>query len=168
MAPKAGNNCQNVYTCVGLVDRVNVDYDIGAKHLALRAIESDTVECCKRVRWNHRAPPADYISIVVVMRRFNQDELEAFQTSWPRRFVRHKLLFRFDVGRQRQLSRFQSNGAQSTDDRLGKSRSAQVNVFAFSEAVACDDPEEIGAAKTPTTNNDSCPRNSCTELTTLI
>jgi hypothetical protein len=91
--------------------------------------------------------------------RFDQDELEALQTSWPRQFARHQLFFLFDVGRQKQASRFQSNGVQLTDDRLDRSCSAQVNVFAFTEAVACDDPEEIGAAKTPTTNNDSCPRN---------
>src|SRR6516165_7130075 len=120
MAPKAGNNCQNVYTCVGLIDRVNVDYDIGAKHLALRAIESDTVECRKRVRWNHRAPPADYISIVVVVRRFNENELEAFQASWLRQFARQRLLFLFDGGRQRQVSLFRSNGVQPTDDGIGR------------------------------------------------
>src|SRR5215469_4337186 len=125
MAPKACYNCLNIDTCVGFVDRFNVDCDIGAKDLSLSAITSDTVECRERVRWNHRAPPADYISIIVVMRRFNQDELEAFYASWPRLVARHQLPFLFDGDRQRQASRFQSNGVQPTDDRLDRSRSGQ-------------------------------------------
>jgi hypothetical protein len=80
-------------------------------------------------------------------------------TSWKRFRDLGRGSSLLDGGRQRQVSRFQSNGLQPPDDGLNRPRSAQVIVFAFTGGAACGaDTEEIGAviaaATTPTANND--------------
>jgi hypothetical protein len=54
-----------------LVDRHYVDGDVGSEHLAIRAVSC--IESGERIGGNHRSPPADHISIVIVMRRFDQN-----------------------------------------------------------------------------------------------
>ncbi len=66
----------DVDACIGLVDDVDVDLDVVAQGLALRRIERQAVNRGERVRRDQRPPPADDVAIVVVMRGFQEDELE--------------------------------------------------------------------------------------------
>ena len=75
--PKAGEQRRHVDAGVGLVDRLDVDGDVRPKDLPLGAVGRDAVDGGERIRRNHRAPPADHIAVVVVVRRLDQDELEA-------------------------------------------------------------------------------------------
>src|SRR5262245_49298416 len=63
----AGEERWHVNACVGLVDSHDIDGDLRSKDLSVCAIGSDTVYGGKRIRGNHRSPPADHISIIVVM-----------------------------------------------------------------------------------------------------
>src|SRR5262249_3487892 len=62
---------------IGLVNRLNGNRNVRPQDLALGAISSYAVNGGERIRWNHRAPPPDNVSVVVVVRRLDQDELEA-------------------------------------------------------------------------------------------
>src|SRR5215207_4799508 len=61
---------------VGLVDRRDVDGDVGPEHLPLRGINREAVNGRERVRWHSRAQPLNDVTVVVVMRRLDQDELK--------------------------------------------------------------------------------------------
>ena len=74
---KSRQQCGDVHPRMRLVDRIDVDADIGSQHLALGTIDCNAVDSRQRVRGNHRPPSADDIAIVVVMRRFDQNELKA-------------------------------------------------------------------------------------------
>ena len=52
---------------VRLVDHRDVDGDVRPKNLPLGAIRGNAVNGGERIRGDHRAPPADHISVVVVM-----------------------------------------------------------------------------------------------------
>ena len=67
VTPKAGDQRRHVDAHAGLVDRDDLDRDVAAEHLTLRAIGCNAVHGGQRIRGNHRSPPADHISIVVVM-----------------------------------------------------------------------------------------------------
>jgi hypothetical protein len=67
VTPNAGDERRHVNARVGLVDSHNIDGDVRSKNLAVSAIGRNTVYGGKRIRGNHRSPPADHISIVIVM-----------------------------------------------------------------------------------------------------
>ena len=75
VTPDASKERRHVDTGVRLIDRLNVNF--GPKDSPLRAVGSDTVDGSERIRGDHRAPPADHVSVVVVMGRFDQDKLES-------------------------------------------------------------------------------------------
>ena len=77
MSPKTGEKRRDVDPRVGLVDRRDVDGDIRPQHLPLGAIGGDAIDGGERIRRDHRPPPADHVSVVVVVRRLDQNELEA-------------------------------------------------------------------------------------------
>ena len=62
---------------VRLVEGVHLPRDVLAENLAPGAIAGQAVERRKRVRWDRRAEPLDDIAVVVVVRRFDEDEAEA-------------------------------------------------------------------------------------------
>ena len=61
---------------VGLVDRPDDDLDVGAQHLAALAVLAQAIERGQGVRRNVRPQPRDWIAVVVIMRRLDQDQLE--------------------------------------------------------------------------------------------
>ena len=67
VAPKTGEKRGYVDVGVRLVDHRDVDGDVRPKNLPLSAIRGNAVNGGERIRRNHRAPPADHISVVVVM-----------------------------------------------------------------------------------------------------
>ena len=77
VAPKAGEERRHVDARVGLVDHLDVDGDVRPEHPPLGAIGRDAVDGGERIRRDHRPPPADDVAVVVVVRRLDQDELEA-------------------------------------------------------------------------------------------
>jgi hypothetical protein len=74
---KAADERTQVNVCIGLVDNRDVDPDIWPEHLPLSAIGRNTIQSCERIRRYHRTPPTDHIAIVVIVRRFYENELEA-------------------------------------------------------------------------------------------
>ena len=74
---KAGDEPLDVHARVGLVHHLDVDGNVRSQDLPLGAIGRNAVHGRERVRRNHRTPPADHVAVVVVMRRLDQDELEA-------------------------------------------------------------------------------------------
>jgi hypothetical protein len=76
VTPEARQQCRDVDTCVGLVDYFDVYGYVRTKHPTLSAISRDAVYGGKRIRWGHCPPPPDHVSVVVVVRRFDQDELK--------------------------------------------------------------------------------------------
>ncbi len=68
---KAGEESRHVDARIRLVDRLDVDGDVRSKNLPLRAIGRNSVKGGERIRGNHRAPPTDHVSVVVVVRRLN-------------------------------------------------------------------------------------------------
>ena len=77
VAPEAGEQRRHVDARVRLVDHFNVDGDVRPKNLPLGAIGRNCVHGSERIRGDHRAPPADHVSVIVVVRRLDQNELEA-------------------------------------------------------------------------------------------
>jgi hypothetical protein len=67
MLPKSGQQRWHVDPRVRLIDYGDVDGDIGTEDQPLRAIRRDAVDRCQRIRRDHRPPPADHVSVVVVM-----------------------------------------------------------------------------------------------------
>ena len=74
---KAGDEPWDIHARVRLVHHLDVDGHVRSKDLPLGAIGRNAVYGRERVRGEHRAPPADHVSVVVVMRRLDQHELEA-------------------------------------------------------------------------------------------
>ena len=74
---KTGEKRGYVDARVRLVDHLDVDGDVRPENLPLGAIGRNAVDGGERIRGDHRAPPADHVAVVVVMRRLDQDELEA-------------------------------------------------------------------------------------------
>src|SRR6516165_1995994 len=63
---------------VCLIDCFDADVIIGTKNLALATIQCDAIEAGQRVRRQPTAPPSNNITIIVVMRRLDQNKPEAF------------------------------------------------------------------------------------------
>ena len=61
---------------VGLVERMDVEFDIGAEHAAVRAIGRQAIDRGQRIRRDRRAIPLNDIALVVVMRRLDQNQTE--------------------------------------------------------------------------------------------
>src|SRR5262249_17295204 len=66
-----------VDACVGLVDSGQIDVHVGAKHLPGGGILDETIDRGERVRRHGRAPPADDIAVVVLMRRLDKNDPKA-------------------------------------------------------------------------------------------
>ena len=62
---------------VGLVDDVDVDLDVLTEDVSLGRIERQPVDGGERIRRDQRPPPTDNVPVVVIMRRFNEDELKS-------------------------------------------------------------------------------------------
>ena len=61
---------------VRFVDRLDVHGEIRPKNTAFGAV-SGYVDGGQRVGGDHRAPPPNHVAVVVIVRRLDQDELEA-------------------------------------------------------------------------------------------
>src|SRR5262249_21152806 len=66
----------NAYAGIGFVDGNDIDIDIGAENLTTRTIVNEPVDAGQRVRRHRRAVPANNVTVVIVMRRFNQHDAE--------------------------------------------------------------------------------------------
>jgi hypothetical protein len=66
-----GDERRHIDASVGLVDGIDFDFDLGPQHLTRDAIGRNAVNGGKGIGRNHRAPPADDVAIVVVMRRLD-------------------------------------------------------------------------------------------------
>jgi len=64
---QAGEESWRVHSRIGLVNHRDVDGDVPPEHLPLGAIRRDAVNGSERIGWDHRAPPADHIAVVVVV-----------------------------------------------------------------------------------------------------
>ena len=64
---------------VRLVDGRDLDVDVVAEHAALFAFERQSVQHGQRVRGNGRAQPLDDVAVVVVVRRLDENQREAFR-----------------------------------------------------------------------------------------
>src|SRR5262249_21897439 len=62
------------YAGIGFVDGNDIDIDIGAENLTTRTIGNEPVDAGQRVRRHRRAVPANNVTVVIVMRRFNQHD----------------------------------------------------------------------------------------------
>src|SRR6516164_2499919 len=49
---------------VGLVNRFDVNVEVGAKDLALATIQRDAVKAGQRIRWEAATPPSDHVTII--------------------------------------------------------------------------------------------------------
>ena len=74
---EAGEERRHVDARVRLVDHLDIDGDFRSEYPPLGAICCNSVDGGKRVRGNHRPPPANYVSVVIVVRRLDQNELKA-------------------------------------------------------------------------------------------
>lgn len=63
---------------VDLVVDFELEFDAGAEDLAALRVKGEAVESGRRVCGNPSAPPLDDITVVVVMRRFDQGDEEFF------------------------------------------------------------------------------------------
>jgi hypothetical protein len=61
---------------VDLIDRHDIDINPGAEDFPLGTIDSDAVDGGQGVRRDHRSPPADNISVIVVVGRLDKNELK--------------------------------------------------------------------------------------------
>jgi hypothetical protein len=77
MTLEAGKERGQVDAGIGLIDSHDLDVDIGPKHLPFSAIGGYAINGGERVGRNYPAPPADHVSLVVIVRWFDQGELKA-------------------------------------------------------------------------------------------
>ena len=63
----------------GAEHSVDVDGDIRSEHEPLGTICCNCVDGGKRVRRDHRPPPANYISVVIVVRWLDQQQRKTFR-----------------------------------------------------------------------------------------
>ena len=69
---QTGEKSRRVHSGVGLVNHRDVNGNVRPEHLPLGAIGRDAVYGSERIGRDHRAPPADHIPVVVVVRRLDQ------------------------------------------------------------------------------------------------
>ena len=74
---KKRQESRDVDAAVGLIDHFDVNGDVRTEHLTLRAIHRYAVECCEGIGRYQRPPPPYDVPIVIVVGRFDQNELEA-------------------------------------------------------------------------------------------
>src|SRR5262249_4101420 len=67
MRSEAGEKPRHVDARVGFVDHLDVDDDARSEYLPLGAICCNSIDGSKRVRRDHRPPPANYVSVVIVV-----------------------------------------------------------------------------------------------------
>ena len=87
VTPKQGKQLVDFDPGMDLVDHGDVDGRVGPQHGAQPRIPPQAVEHGERVRRNECAHPLDDISVVVVMRRLDQNELKP-----PRRCTCHAVI----------------------------------------------------------------------------
>lgn len=93
MTAKARYQRWNADARIRLVDGFDVDGDVSTGHATLGAVRGYAMHGRQRVGGYDRSPPADDISVVVIVRRFDQDELKApffhrFPVDAPTHFIR--------------------------------------------------------------------------------
>jgi hypothetical protein len=71
-----------------------IDRNVRAKYPSVGTIGRNGVNGGQRIRGAHRPPPTDDVSVVVVMRRLYQDQLEAPRRGIMQHFVRDSFLRR--------------------------------------------------------------------------
>jgi hypothetical protein len=81
---KAGEERQNANSCIRLVDDLDVNINVRPEHPPLSAIGCDAVDSGQRIQGSHSAPPPDHVSVIIVVRGLDEDELKAS----PRRYIR--------------------------------------------------------------------------------
>src|SRR5262249_41129211 len=73
---------------IGLVDHDDVDIDIRTEHALPGAVAREPVDRCQRIRRDQRAPPADNVPVIVIVRRLDQNQLETPHADNARRINR--------------------------------------------------------------------------------
>ena len=71
-----GHDAVGAHARIRLVVRLQDDVDVGPENLALAAILAEAVQGGERVRRNMRAQPRDGVAIIVIVRRFDEDQLK--------------------------------------------------------------------------------------------
>jgi hypothetical protein len=66
---------------VRFVKWVNLDLDVVAEHVPLRAVARQAKDRRERVRRNGRAEPLDHIAVVVVMRRLDENQAKTLRSA---------------------------------------------------------------------------------------
>src|SRR5947209_7459514 len=61
---------------VALVDYLDLDVYVRAEHLRGLAVGEEAVHAGEAIGRNERSPPLDHVTVVVIMRRLDQDHLE--------------------------------------------------------------------------------------------
>jgi hypothetical protein len=77
VTPKAGEQRRHIDPCVRFVHGLDVDGDIRPEDLPFDAIGRNTVDGGEGIRGDHPAPPADHVSVVVIVRRLDENQLKA-------------------------------------------------------------------------------------------
>src|SRR6516165_1035807 len=65
------------YARVGLVESVDLEFELGREHAALRTIPDDAIERGQRIGRNRRAQPLNDVAVIVVVRRLHQYQAKA-------------------------------------------------------------------------------------------
>ena len=74
-----GEQLRDVHSRIGLVDRLDFDRNLRPEHGVLRARRYDAMESRQRIGRNQASPPADHITIIVIVRRFDEHYRKALQ-----------------------------------------------------------------------------------------
>src|SRR5690242_7539689 len=61
---------------VGLIPYRNPDFHICTQHLTLRTVLREAVQRCKCIRGNGRARPLNHVTVIVVMRGLDEEEMK--------------------------------------------------------------------------------------------
>ena len=62
---------------IGLVDDIDLDIDVGAEHVALRAIERHAMQRRERIGRHQPTPPSDDVTVIVIVRGFDEHNMES-------------------------------------------------------------------------------------------
>jgi hypothetical protein len=77
VASVAGQERRDVDACIGLVEDLDININVRPEHPPFGTIGCNAVHSRQRIRGRHGAPPPDHISVVIVVRRLDEDELKA-------------------------------------------------------------------------------------------
>ncbi len=62
---------------VGLVERMDLEFDVGAEHAAFGAILGDAIQRSQRIRRDRRAQPLDDVTVIIVVGRLHKQQAKS-------------------------------------------------------------------------------------------